>query len=1241
MAEQSLADFLESNETKGLLTFAFDLLASVELGRWPEWHGPACVDALRSRVETLTLLFNLVPRSELARLDMVLAAWRRDFQDGQPVDAAQLRASARRVLGIVADATAAFSETQEQFTTAAALTTLRTNADAPPSSLTSVAEWTDAQAQSQCAIGIGVWRELLKKDEWTQLPAIIPGDSPIKLEQVYVDLYAVQIDERGDDATAELTRIQRMPRQKLASQYPAVSAGAMVARTLERCIVVGEPGSGKSTLMQWLAWAVNRRKLPDFDGALFIKLSAYAAELDDRPQLSLLEFFFESLNTKLTDWRPAASWMRRVGAENRRFLLLLDGWDEVPGSLREKVRRRMADEESSFVTVITSRPSGLPRQLLTGSQVDLYHIARLTERATEELVDKLLQTHGMSHLREMVLRRIQEDANLLEIAGNPFLLGLLVGVLARTGGEENAPRTRADMYQQVTAWIRDQHNRSAGQGDRLTITHLAGLGRLSYELLFEGDRPSYVFGEGELAKQLEEISTEPILQSRFVNRINLLCDEYGFLHATFEEFFAAEHAATFTDEKVDMFLDHAFHSASRLIVLEFAAGKRGMLSKRCRKRAVEWLRRRDRYLQTTLKVAKLIAAGRWPENDPHQIGRSVRDELWQAILTTDDMELTELAVEAFAALDAVELCRRARKQKELRTWAVNCMSNAVPSSVACREGLDQLLTGEWETFAGAEVRGGATHAELEVIRATLANQSRTDEDRREAAIRAGAARDVGAVPHLLGILFSGTANRSLLEQTLFSLGSIGGRDATDALISLVLGDRPIADEFARMAAAGLRNVEGGRKALDPIGRDRLLRRVAALAPDTPQLKFMLAALEGFPVRDGANVVAEIALQTDNDPDLRALAVRVLATATERSLAQKMASSIVTEPSANVAVSLLNVAIQRSLSVPLGWLEGKIKSCRDRVKLHQLVKAHVLLFPYAPPPEQRRAAKFLHEMIATSMMANVDALDDRAKALVQALSLAGHAERPYLSDHTLDLAQLVVARFAESPSDVADGCVLLAAAILTHFRSATSRLDLRKGLDAVLNLKVDEEHSAQRLDRLATALARSLAFVAPEELLDYPPERASVDSVLRSQAVRQGWMVFSDCITDAEGVEIASRRSKDDAESVAAPPELHEIIQALTTASRRHFESYCLMVGADGPCEPRDSLQAIHKALKAWMEEEADNASQEVLARLYPDGAPNYSAWQKSLNRIEKRFSKHPETKTLLRRLGFYRRINAD
>src|SRR5207244_12547052 len=126
------------------------------------------------------------------------------------------------------------------------------------------------------------------------------------------------------------------------------------------------------------------------------------------------------------------------------------------------------------------------------------------------------------------------------------------------------------------------------------------------------------------------------------------------------------------------------------------------------------------------------------------------------------------------------------------------------------------------------------------------------------------------------------------------------------------------------------------------------------------------------------------------------------------------------------------------------------------------------------------------------------------------------------EHTFELARFVVARFAEAPPTVSEGCVLLAAAVLAHFQSPASRFALRKALDAALQTNEDQDQTRQSFDRLATALANRLAVVARGELLSYPASCVPVDSVLRSQALWKGWMIFVDRITDAEGTEIARR-----------------------------------------------------------------------------------------------------------------------
>ena len=369
------------------LRHAFGLLASAASGEWPAWAARLDAVHLRSRVDVLAELLGVVPSAGMRHLVEIVDAWCIAFpvSNGATVD--QLRGVARSVLQpVTADRPPATSR-ETGLSRALALI-------APPALLEFPGQHADgkadeAEAYRRCADGLGVWFDQLDSDRWTRLPACVPGENAVGIEKVYVELYATaDVGNTTGPVTPEGPgRLARLP---LSSQYPVVDIPTMLARTLQRCVVIGEPGAGKSTLVRWVVWAVHRGKCSDFRAALVVRLGAYAQALAEKPETSLVEFFFRSLGTRIDDWRAAADVLRRTAAENQRFLLLLDGWDEVPPGQREDVRERIAAERDHFVTVITSRASGLPQQFRDGDRVDVYQIAGLSNAARDELVRKLV-----------------------------------------------------------------------------------------------------------------------------------------------------------------------------------------------------------------------------------------------------------------------------------------------------------------------------------------------------------------------------------------------------------------------------------------------------------------------------------------------------------------------------------------------------------------------------------------------------------------------------------------------------------------------------------------------------------------------------------------------------------------------------------------------------------------------------------------------------------------------------------
>ncbi|HEX3994167.1 MAG TPA: HEAT repeat domain-containing protein, partial [Acetobacteraceae bacterium] len=496
---------------------------------------------------------------------------------------------------------------------------------------------------------------------------------------------------------------------------------------------------------------------------------------------------------------------------------------------------------------------------------------------------------------ESVLHRIRIEPDLREMAANPFLLGLLVRVLSRVGDGMAPLRTLADVYRQVTVWVKDQHNQFQGDDAKLTADHMAGLRALSHRLLFGPERPRYLFGRQELSGSMPAGLDEPVCRSRFVNRTDPVFDEYAFLHATLQEYFAAAHADSLAAPELDAFLDRAFRSCSRLIVLELLAGQHGVAAARCRARAAAWLNARDRFQQVLLRVARLATAGRWSDNDLPVLVEGLRNELWGEIQSNRNMGLTKLAVEALAELDPTDLARRARTATGLDNWAIQCIVDSVPPSIAREERLDELLSGEWRDYAGLDARGGATEKDIDAIRAVLDDPNCSEEDLRVAIIHAAAAKDGGAVPGLLKLLRDDHPYPDIQENVIDSLGMIAGREAVDALVGVVLGKPHLSTDAVAVAVAVLRHSGHNKKALDPVGRDRLARRLAVLAPDAPGPEPILQALEGCPLREGAAVIEQIAQQSAAPAGVRSAAVRALTGVMDRSRLQRFVGTIASEP----------------------------------------------------------------------------------------------------------------------------------------------------------------------------------------------------------------------------------------------------------------------------------------------------------------------------------------------------------
>jgi hypothetical protein len=1201
---------------------AFRWLAAIELGSANAVEVPDSDEFLCLRTKTLVILFNILPRTEMDRLPQLIVAWNTAFANQDEVSLSELRHVGRK-LALTRDGqeggdalwqkAVRFSRLPE--VAAAELSDMPSSAPVSP------------EGPKKCAEGLLRWFQELKSNPyWNTLSGVVPGESDQLLEEVYVELFAIDDTDAVQQVGAEFGTSS--VRRNCNASSPSISMDSMVARILERCVIVGDPGSGKSTLLKWLVWATFREKLPDFDVAVEVKLSAFAAALATDPQLTPLAYFFRSVGQDSANAESAAHAFRQVAKESQRILLLLDGWDEVPAAHRSITKQQMLRESRDFVTVITSRPAGMPRQLLQGQRDCCYRIAGLTPAMGETLTTKLLHQLGQSKRSPAIWNRIRDDIHLREMAANPFLLGLLVRTLLEPGCDDFG--TRATTYRRMAALIREQYEMVGDPEAVLTAQHLDRLAQLSFRLLNDPQLPRYLFQRRELEASLQGLDAEPVLRSRFVTKPVTVLDEYSFLHATIQEFMAAEHVSHCSPDEQQEFMERAFNSASRFIVLEFLAGLGGQASKRCHDSARRWWQLRDRFHQVTLRIARLAAAGCWPVDD---MGNGIRESLWAEISKqkNDDLKLCQSSVQAYADLDMMDLIRRVKLQPP-SSWAINCLMESIPGEIARTHRLDELLPGEWRDVAGLDWMGGATDAERMELHGLLNQWELPAADLREALLQAGSSGDESAIPILIRMAYSVELRDDVREEAITSIGRIGGRNAVHELLNILLNPEAT-DVMVRMASVGFLQLSNTKLQLDPRGRDRLLRRLAAISVKHPRAEALLTVLEKLPIRDGADVISEFATSSDASLAVSQQAIAALHLVTDRQLLENLLKWIEGRP-AELTSTWLQLAWKRSLPIPVPWLMNRVSRSRKMQERDQLMQVLFQVLSLSDFETQSEAVPFLDILALRALASNADQ-EDLTRALISALNHIASTETILFSGKVRVTATQVLAQASRKSDLKHKQQQLLAVTLVQHFRDKNA-IGLLTNILA--NIYAADFRFEESIDyQILSAAGDCLTHLAPSELLKLPSDHLGQVWALRTRAMKDGWLVYADRILNAEGKVIGTLDADSSPTFVSEVAiDLRSMLERLSPQTRRVLESYWLMVWEGGPCHSRDSYPSIHKTAKSHYDE-GDSDLGQRLRHQFPKGFPSFDAWTKQLSHVEAKFSGQGEPERILRALGLYRR----
>jgi len=401
------------------------------------------------------------------------------------------------------------------------------------------------------------------------------------LKKAYSQLKLDSLDTSGCNYSLQLWNIfvpqkvkeERNSTEPLPSVLDLLNDGQ---QTYKYTVILGRPGSGKSTLTQFkaLEWAtaqliiLSSRELP-----VLIELRNYI-ENQKQSRCSFLEYLHKGTGVSggTLNQRDLAEWLN-----NNQTLVMFDGLDEV---LDDAVRENVVTDIINFANdypkvrvLVTSRIVGYDQQGQRFRNANFREFM-LQDLDIEQIKDFVTKWHELAfkdrpdegnQKRDRLLDSIDKSSAFKELARNPLLLTMMA-ILNRF---EELPRDRTTLYERASALLLQRWDGSKNLQDRspllervnkyLDSTRKQEMLRLVAHQMQDGAdtlKANLVISKEDLDQTLTEYLhgqvSEPALTANALRedltaRSFILCflggDSYGFVHRTFLEYFCAWHFA--------------------------------------------------------------------------------------------------------------------------------------------------------------------------------------------------------------------------------------------------------------------------------------------------------------------------------------------------------------------------------------------------------------------------------------------------------------------------------------------------------------------------------------------------------------------------------------------------------------------------------------------------------------------------------------------------------------------------
>ena len=305
-------------------------------------------------------------------------------------------------------------------------------------------------------------------------------------------------------------------------------------------LIEGDPGMGKTTYCQKLAydWATSREHWDESFPmiALLLLLRCHDIKSD------LWQAIDEQLLPDDIDEECKEDLYKFIRENQSRVLFVLDGLDEAEHSKIDMfIHLAQSKELHKCLFVFTPRhESGMKMRPYCDN---LWEIVGFTQKDAEHFIFKYFR--NMKHLAARLLKEIRSRSDLRQLTSNPLNTALLC--ILCEDFEDAFPESRTQLYIEIVKCVLRRYEEKKGfssdNEDLIEVyeEELRSLGCIALQSLLKGEL--YIEESKVNGNNFNALKKFGFLSVQSGGSKRKPCFRYGFLHKSFQEFFAGFHLA--------------------------------------------------------------------------------------------------------------------------------------------------------------------------------------------------------------------------------------------------------------------------------------------------------------------------------------------------------------------------------------------------------------------------------------------------------------------------------------------------------------------------------------------------------------------------------------------------------------------------------------------------------------------------------------------------------------------------